>query len=473
MLGGADVPLMRALITSLLLFYFLLCPLVSKAGQSKQAMVGQSTLAGKVFAEFLNAYNSGDVNLMRRFFQDHDPNTNQDERKRSAQLRASWLINVYRDYGKLNLRSIERSTEFEMTALCQAEITEGWSRIPFKLAAEPPHALVTVGFMNARRPAEAFPRGRKLSASEIVRRFNLYMEKVVSADKFAGVVLVAKSGRTIFKKAYGLSDKATRTPNRIETKFNLASMNKMFTSIAIAQLVEQGRLSYTDPLRKFLPDFPNRRAAEKITLHHLLTHTSGLADYFDKKEYQAAKKAAGGKLNSYKDVLPFFANDPLLFEPGEKWDYSNAGFNVLGVIIEKASGQSYYDFVKDHILRPSGMKDTVPEEGSPAGGALSTVEDLLKFERAFRKNKLLSKRFIEIILTPRVDTAWGTKYAYGFGSAKVNGKRIVGHGGDTVGISTEFDIYLDHGYTVIVLSNYDPPAAANISGKLRELIIQE
>ncbi|HEX8492469.1 MAG TPA: serine hydrolase domain-containing protein [Pyrinomonadaceae bacterium] len=410
---------------------------------------------------------------MRRFFLDHDPNTAPDKRERSVELRASWLLNVYRDYGKLNLRIVEQSTEYEITALCQAEITEGWSRVPFKLAAESPHALSTVGFMNARRPAEAFPRGPKLRWSEIVRRLNLYMEKVVAADKFAGVVLVARNSSPIFKKAYGMSDKPARTPNRIETKFNLASMNKMFTSLAIAQLVEQGRLSYSDSLKKFIPDFPNQRAAEKITIHHLLTQTSGLADYFDKEEYQAAKKAAGGKLKSYKDVLPFFAGDPLLFEPGEKWDYSNAGFNVLGVIIEKVSGQSYYDYVKDHILKPSGMNNTVPEEGSPAGGALSTVDDLLKFERAFRKNKLLSKRHTEILLTPRVDTAWGTKYAYGFGSDKVNGKRIVGHGGDTVGISTEFDIYLDHGYTVIVLSNYDPPAASNVSGKIREMLIQE
>lgn len=170
-------------------------------------------------------------------------------------------------------------------------------------------------------------------------------------------------------------------------------------------MAERGRLSDSDPIRKFLPDLPNRRAAEKITIYHLLTHTSGLADYFDKEEYQAAKKAAGGRLKSYKDVSPFFAGDPLLFEPGEKWEYSNAGFNVLGVIIEKASGQSYYDYVKDRILRPSGMNDTVPEEGSPAGGALSTAEDLLKFERAFRENKLLSERSAETIPTPWVDPA--------------------------------------------------------------------
>jgi CubicO group peptidase (beta-lactamase class C family) len=327
--------------------------------------------------------------------------------------------------------------------------------------------------MNARRPVDASRGGPKLGTAEIVRRFNVYMEKVIAADKFAGVVLLAKNGQPILEKAYGASDKTSRRPNHIKTKFNLASMNKMFTSVAIAQLAERGKLSFNDPIGKFFPDFPNKRAAEKITIHHLLTHTSGLADYFDKKEYQSAKQAAGGRLKGPQDYFPFFASDPLTFEPGEKWEYSNAGFNVLGAIIEQVSGQSYFDYVTEHIFRPLGMNNTDPRAGSSAGGALSTVGDLLKFDTAFRKHKLLSKKYTDIISTPKVDTAWGTKYGYGFGSEKVNGRRIVGHGGDTIGISTEFDMYLDQGYTVIVLSNYDPPAAANISGKLHELIIQE
>jgi CubicO group peptidase (beta-lactamase class C family) len=464
---------LKAFIASLLLLNFLFCHLNSNATQLRQTTPVPDTAAGKAFAEFLRAYNSGDINLMRTFFLARDPNSDPVKRARSAELRASWLANVYRDYGKLNMRNVEVSSDYEITVLCQAEITEGWSRVPLKLAAESPHALLTVGFINARPPAGAYPRGPKLSAAEIIRRFNLYMRKVVAADKFAGAVLLAKNSKPIFKRAYGLSDKTSGRRNRIETKFNLASMNKMFTSVAIAQLAERGKLSFNDSIGKFFPDFPNKHAAEKITIHHLLTHTSGLADYFEKKEYQAAKQAAGGRLKGPKDYFPFFASDPLTFEPGEKWDYSNAGFNVLGAIIEQVSGQNYFDYVTEHIFRPAGMNNTDPSAGSSAGGALSTVDDLLKFDRALRKHKLLGKRYTDIILAPRVDTAWGTKYAYGFGSEKVNEKRIVGHGGDTVGISTELDIYLDHGYTVIVLSNYDPPAAANISGKLRELITQE
>jgi len=466
------VRVLKAFSVSVLLINLLLCHFTPAAAQSTQAEAVPNTPAGKVFAEFLRAYNSGDVNVMRRFFLAYDPNGDHAKRTRSAEQRASWLANVYRDYGRLNLRGVELSTDYEITALCQAEITEGWSRVPLKVAAQSPHALTTVGFLNTRRPAGAAAGGPKLSTEEIVRRFNRYMEKVVAADKFAGAVLVAKNSKPIFERAYGMSDKTSGRPNRIETKFNLASMNKMFTSVAVAQLAERGKLSFNDPVGKFFPDYPNKHAAEKITIHHLLTHTSGLADYFDKKEYQSAKQAAGGRLKGPRDYFPFFASDPLTFEPGEKWEYSNAGFNVLGAIIEQVSGQSYFDYVTEHILKPAGMNNTDPSAGSSAGGALSTVGDLLKFDMVFRRHKLLSRKYTDIILTPKVDTAWGTKYGYGFGSAKVNGKRIVGHGGDTVGISTEFDMYLDHGYTVIVLSNYDPPAASNISGKLQELITQ-
>ena len=443
-------------------------------GQSKDAeALVPKTMAGKVFVKFMQAYNSGDVNIMRRFFLEHDPNQDSKKRNSSVEQRVSFLDMVYKDYGKLNLRKVELSTEYEITVLCQAEITEGWTRIPIEVGKEAPHPLLTVGFLNAKRPAENLPRGPKLSAAEIVKRFDSYMNKVSAADKFAGVVLVAKKGRVIFKKAYGRASNSN-APNHIDTKFDLASMNKMFTSVAIAQLVQQGKLSFNDSISKFFPDFPNKQAAEKITVHHLLTHTSGLADYFDKKEYQTAKRAAGGKLKSPQDYFPFFADDPLNFEPGEKWEYSNAGFNVLGAIIEKVSGQSYSDYVTKHILLPVGMNNTDPNNGSSAGGALSTVEDLLKFDEAIRKYRLLNRKFTGVITTAKVNTTLeARRYAYGFVTKTINGKRIIGHGGDTIGVSTDFVAYLDHGYTVIVLSNYDPPAAANVSGKLEELIIQE
>src|SRR5262249_32005960 len=133
----------------------------------------------------------------------------------------------------------------------------------------------------------------------------------------------------------------------------LGSMNKMFTSVAIAQLVQQGKMSYTDTVAKVLPDYPNQETASKITVHQLLTHTSGLGDFFG-PEY-AQKK---GNLHELKDYLAFFANKPLKFEPGKDWAYSNAGMLVAGLIVERVSGQNYFAYIREHIYQPSGMKNS-------------------------------------------------------------------------------------------------------------------
>ena len=172
-------------------------------------------------------------------------------------------------------------------------------------------------------------------------------------DKFSGVVLIAKDGKPVFEKAYGLANKAKNIPNNTETRFNLGSMNKMFTAVAIAQLAEAGKLSFDDTVGKHLPDYPNKDVANKVTIHQLLTHTSGLGSYWNAKF--EAKKAT---IKSVSDYLALFADEPLKLEPGKRFQYSNSGFIVLGAIIEKVSGQSYYDYVREHIYKPAGMKNT-------------------------------------------------------------------------------------------------------------------
>ncbi len=293
---------------------------------------------------------------------------------------------------------------------------------------------------------------------------------------FSGVVLVAKDSKPIANRAYGLANKSSNLPNRIDTKFSLASVSKMFTGVAVTQLAQQGKLSFDDPIGKFLPDYPNKQVAGKVTIHHLLTHTSGMGDYMDIEEFFTARQLAGGRFKSLDDYFPFFAIDSLSFEPGKEFQYSNSGFIVLGAIIEKVSGQNYFDYVTEHIFKPSGMYKTDPrgKSGSPAGSAFSTAGDLLKFDKSLRKHELLNAKYTDILLTPRVDSAFGGRYAYGF-FVRNGGKekRIVGHDGESPSVNTQFDIYLDSGYTIIVLSNYDPPAARNIAGKLQELITQE
>jgi CubicO group peptidase (beta-lactamase class C family) len=351
---------------------------------------------------------------------------------------------------------------------------------------------------------QAAPPGRAAADdSALAKELNTYLDQASASDAFSGAVLVAKNGQPIFKKAYGLANKANNTPNNVDTKFDLGSMNKMFTAIAIAQLVERGKLSFTDTVGKLLPDYSNKQVAEKVTIHQLLTHTSGMGSYFNRK-FQANQN----NLRTVADYLPLFADEPLAFEPGSKWQYSNSGFVVLGLIIEKLSGQSYFNYVKEHIFKPAGMVNSdsyekdkdVPNlaigymnmgdngapdpsaprrpntpmralKGSPAGGGYSTVDDMLKFSVALQNHKLLSQKYTDTVTTGKVEMAGPSrKYAYGFGEEMSNGRRIVGHNGGGPGTSANFDMFTELGYTAVILGNYDPPAMMPLVKRIRELI---
>jgi CubicO group peptidase (beta-lactamase class C family) len=357
-----------------------------------------------------------------------------------------------------------------------------------------------LGVSGRRAPA----RGPStLTDQEIVQKLEAYLEKEAGSDRFSGAVLFARDGAPLFAKAYGLASKAWNVPNRVDTKFNLGSMNKMFTAVAIAQLAQEGKLAFTDPLIKHLPDYPNKDVAQKVTLHHLLTHTSGIGDYFTRKFMETSKD----RFRKIRDYFPLFVDKPLEFEPGKKFRYSNAGFMVLGAVVEKVSGQSYFDYVREHVYQPAGMVNTDAYEmdydtpnlaigytrqqakssggrknnlfmhvvkGGPAGGGFSTVEDLFRFAVALRTNRLLDAKHTDLLLTGKVDTGRGshTQYGYGFMITDYRGTRIAGHGGGFPGINSDLAMYLDRGYTVAVMSNYDPPTAQRVSDKLRELITQ-
>lgn len=342
------------------------------------------------------------------------------------------------------------------------------------------------------------------SSARVDEAWTLELEQFVGAsasdDTFSGVVLVAKGEVPVFQKAYGLANKGFAVPNRIDTKFNIASMTKMFTGVAVAQLAQAGTLRFSDTIAAHLPDFP-RAVADHVTIHQLLTHTSGMGSMW-KPEYQRANHALYRDL---KDFFPLFQNDPLQFEPGTKWSYSNAGFMVLGAIIEKASGERYVDYVRRHIFQPAMMSETdgvdierpvpnlaVPYTRSnwtmpgekgwtsailiglvnmiPAGGATSTAPDLLRFSRALTEHRLLNEELTRTLTTGRFEYRPGASYAYGIADERVNGHRILFHDGGADGISANMDIFVDLGYTAVVLSNYDHPAVNPVKAKIRELL---
>lgn len=339
---------------------------------------------------------------------------------------------------------------------------------------------------------------------DMIAALQSYLEELVATDAFSGAVLVAKDDMTLFARAYGLASRAFGAPNRLDTKFNLGSMNKMFTGVAIAQLAEKGRLAFTDLVAAHLPDFPHGEAEERtMTIHHLLTHSSGLGSYWN-DQFEAARD----RIRTVNDYLALFADDPLRFAPGERSEYSNAGYIILGAIIERVSGQPYYEYVREHIYWPAGMHDTeaypldrdvpnravgythfspdgetipdewwnnllmLPARGGPGGGGYSTVEDLQRFARALLTHQLLGFQMTSTVLSEKVAlrTRAFSRYGYGFGVERLGGTLLVGHTGGAPGINAQLDIYLDSGYIVAVLANYDPPAASQVAQKVRALL---
>jgi CubicO group peptidase (beta-lactamase class C family) len=361
---------------------------------------------------------------------------------------------------------------------------------------EPPAGAA--GGPEAQKPPE--PPAKK-TIPELTAEVDAQLTKLTAEDKFSGAVLIAKDGKILWQKAYGLANREAKTPNTAETQFRLGSMNKMFTSVAIAQLVQQGKLKYSDTLLHLLPDYPNKEVAAKITVDNLLTHTSGLGDFFG-PEFDKKKDS----IHELKDYLPLYATKALQFEPGKGWAYSNAGFLTLGLIIERISGQSYYDYVQKHIYDVAGMKNsgspmptekiatfstgythngpegeedgplhpnfaTLPWRASSAGGGNSTVGDLLKFHQALQGNKLLNAELTRTVTTGKVHPPGfppNAKYAYGFGDFIIDGHHVIGHTGGAPGMNGALDMHWDTGYTVVVLSNLDPPEAARMCKYISE-----
>jgi len=327
--------------------------------------------------------------------------------------------------------------------------------------------------------------------------------------RFSGVLLVAPGGTAALHEARGFADVEGRVALTPETCFNLGSMNKMFTAVAVAQLAQAGKLELTDTIGRHLPDYPNKDAAARVTIHHLLTHTGGVGNIFG-PEYEARRDS----LTTVADYLSLFAAQPLRFEPGARWEYSNGGFIVLGAIVEKVSGQTYYDYVRQHVFEPAGMTRTaflpkatlppqaatgltrmerrppapggggpptptgprrsnlerLPGRGSPAGGAYATAADLLRFASALLDHRLLSRESTERVLAGKVDTPFG-KYGYGFGERQVGGRRAVGHNGGFPGVNAELLIVPETRDVVVVLSNYDPPAASQLADSVLERLV--
>jgi D-alanyl-D-alanine carboxypeptidase len=458
---------------------------------------------GKLARSLIEAINSGDTSAQLSVINSSFSETAL--KRDSAEGYAQNFQRLYAQSGGFDVMAVLPSANAsEIRLQLRSKRGNHWARMFTRLDQAQPDKLDGFGFRPTLDPAaekaDAWSEAR-MSEAEVVKEIERHTERAVTEDRFSGVVLVSKGDKIIFNKVYGMAEKGFCAQNKLDTKFNLGSMNKMFTSVAIAQMVEAGKLSYEDTLIKVLPDYPNKQAAEKITVHQMLTHTSGLGDYFSPEFFQNREN-----FKNPQDYLPVFGKRSLLFEPGTSWRYSNFGFVVLGAIVEKLSGQNYFDYVRDHIFAPAGMKDSgsyamdevvanlavgytrfggndplgidprranfmsLPWRGSPAGGGYSTAPDLFKFSQALRKGKLVKAELAEKITSGKVDSAFGTKYGYGFDTEEMNGKSVRGHSGGAPGINSDLQMFWDGSYTVIVMGNYDPPAAQDLAGKISKFL---
>jgi CubicO group peptidase (beta-lactamase class C family) len=365
----------------------------------------------------------------------------------------------------------------------------------YTLAVSPPagFAIGAVGSTSvtvaggAQAAATNLVLNRTVDEPGFVAALRSRLASATATVSFSGAVLVTRDEQTVFQAACSLADRERSIQNTLLTQFRVGSMNKMLTAVAVLQLVQAGKVNLGAPFGTYISDYPNVEMASKVTLHHLLTHTGGTGDIFG-PQFTANRL----QLRDTEDYLRLYGTRALQFEPGTQWAYSNFGFILLGAVIERVSGMSYDDYVAAHVLAPAGMTATgaapedsvvpgrsvgytrqggllvsnapiLPFRGTPAGGWYSTVGDFARFATALREHRLLDPAHTALLLAGKVPMGQSvTQYAYGFIDRVQGGRRLVGHGGGFPGMSGELSFEPAGGYTVVVLSNFDPPAASVI-----------
>ena len=446
--------------------------------------------AGRRAAAFFDAYRSGTEERLAAYFQGAmGPEA---LKERPAAERARRLAALRGETGDVEVRRADAPAPGQVVVVTEGK---GDRLVKWTLAFGPPPETYLLGIALDEADADDLAGPPPpMTEAEALAAVEKASSEAAAADRFSGVVLVARGDKPLLHRAWGLASREHEVPNRPDTKFNLGSINKLFTKVAIGQLAEAGRLSLDDTIGKHLPDYPNAEAAQKVTIRQLLDMQSGIGDFFG-PEYEATPK---DRLRRNADFLPLFAGKPLLFPPGTDRRYSNGGYVVLGEIVAKASGRDYHDYLRENVYARSGMTDTDsfeadvpvpnlaegytrirgfgertegprrrnvytrPARGSSAGGGYSTAPDLLRFATALLGDRLLKPPYTEWILA-RVEPAPGKPV----GDRRRGG---LGVAGGAPGINAAFEVDRETGLVLVVLANDDPPAAEALAKKARRLL---
>jgi CubicO group peptidase (beta-lactamase class C family) len=479
---------------------FIVCLFIVQAGWAQtpaetysDSPVLPEGVRGERIKAIIDTLNSGDPEKVRQFLASHCT-----ERFRNIvpiDDHISVFLGFFQETGGISfsgIRTYVPERKGETVVVVKDRNYDGWRGINIRFGDAPEYLIGGIGISPARPPADL--KEPPLTEDQVLAQTKAFMAKLTDKGMFSGTLLVARSDKVLLTMAAGEASKAFHVPNNIDTKFNLGSMNKMFTSTAVVQLAEKGKLSLDDPIGKYIDEsWLPKDVTDKITVRHLLTHSSGLGSYFN-ETYMKSSRALFRKLDDYK---PLIKDDRPSFEPGKRFQYSNTGMFLLGVIIEKATGEDYFGYIRKAVYEPAGMVNTdcyemdYPVEnlaigyspdpkspygwqnnlykhvikGGPAGGGFSTVKDLHKFALALLSGKFVSKDSLKAMWTDHL----GADYGYGFSASEGPAGKVVGHGGGFDGINSNLDIFLDSGYIVAVMSNTDR-GASPVAGKIGELL---
>lgn len=381
--------------------------------------------------------------------------------------------------GGFRLLRVESSDALQATVLLEELYSDGVSRLTVRTAPGEPPRIAEWTLQPVARPADlAIPR---LPEPEAVAALTSRADLLARDDRFSGVLLVANPERVVLERSWGMARRDTGEAVTGATRFRLGSLNKVFTAVAVLQLVEAGRVDLDAPLGRYLAGYPNSQVATTVTIRHLLSHRGGTGDIFG-PEYQRERLG----LRSLDDYLRLFGSRPPAFEPGSRFQYSNFGYILLGAVIERVTGRSYYDHVRSAVFEPAGMRDTeslpedqlvatrshgytwrdgnwvsnadgLPWRGTSAGGGYSTARDLLAFARALQAGRLLSRPMLDA-----ATTVTSNGYGMGFIMRGEGRYRAWGHSGGAPGMNAELRVLPDLGIVFVALSNLDPPAATRL-----------
>lgn len=326
---------------------------------------------------------------------------------------------------------------------------------------------------------------------ELEARVDTYVQPYVDGNNFSGSVLIAEKGKVLLSKGYGMADYELSVRNTPHTRFHVASVSKSFTAAAVLILQERGKLNVEDHLTKYIPDYPN---GDQITIHHLLTHRSGVPNVNNLPVYAEKSRSR----LTLAEIIQMFKDKPLEFAPGTRYRYSNSNYNLLALIIEKISGQSYGQFLEENIFRPLGMKDTGNDDGSDAlipnrasgyvpvglqgvenapylnwsvktgnGSLYSTTEDLYKWDRALHSEKILKKSTLDKAFTDY--GGWG----YGWSVRKHFGKRVTVITGRSPGFTSSLERFIDDDVCIIVAGNNYSGISQSMADDLAAIVFGE